>query len=164
MASWREVPVDDDAALALLTEYFSARAEDFPASQGQYRTLFPSVDQFVPPRGVFLLVEGEDLAGEAADVGCGGIRSLDLGDGVATFEVKHLWLQPHTRGLGLGRALLADLEARARSFGGERLVLDTNESLEAAGRLYRSSGFSEVAPYNDNANATTWFAKQLLPR
>lgn len=161
MTSWREASVDDDAALALLTEYFSARAESFPASQGEYRTVFPSAEQFMPPRGVFLVVEGEDLAGEAADVGCGGIRSLDLGDGLRTFEVKHLWLQPHTRGLGLGRALLQELEARARVFGGERLVLDTNESLAAAGGLYRSSGFVEIAPYNENANATTWYAKGL---
>jgi GNAT superfamily N-acetyltransferase len=156
MTSWREAPVDDDAALALLTEYFSARAESFPASQGQYRTVFPAAEHFVPPHGVFLVVEHE-----GADVGCGGIRALDLGDGQRTFEVKHLWLQPHTRGLGLGRSLLQELEARARAFGGGRLVLDTNDSLAAAGGLYRSSGFAEIAPYNDNANATLWFGKSL---
>jgi len=161
MTSWREASVEDDAALALLTEYFSARAQDFPASQGEYRTVFPSADQFVPPRGVFLVIEGEGLDGDAADVGCGGIRQLDLDDGTVTFELKHLWVQPHVRGLGLGRALMRELESRARAFGAQRLVLDTNESLEAAGRLYRSSGFVETAPYNDNSNATTWFEKSL---
>ena len=161
MTSWREASVDDDAALALLTEYFSSRAQTFPASQGEYRTVFPSAEQFVAPHGVFLVVEGDGLDSEAADVGCGGIRRLDLADGTSTFELKHLWLQPHVRGLGLGRALLAELERRARAFGGERLVLDTNDSLEAAGRLYRSSGFEPIEAYNDNQNATAWFAKAL---
>lgn len=161
MTSWRAASVDDDAALALLAEYFSSRAQGFPASQGAYRTAFPSAAQFEPPQGVFLVVEGEDLAGEAADVGCGGIRWLDLADDISTFELKHLWLQPHVRGVGLGRALLAELESRARGFGGQRLVLDTNDSLIAAGGLYRASGFVEIEPYNDNANATRWFAKAL---
>jgi ribosomal protein S18 acetylase RimI-like enzyme len=162
MVSWREAQVDDDAALSLLTEYFSSRAQSFPSSQGEYRTVFPSAEQFVPPRGVFLVVEGEDLAGEPADVGCGGIRRIVIADDPAiTFEVKHLWLQPHVRRLGYGRALLAELQRRAVEFGATRLVLDTNESLTAAGQLYRSAGFETVPPYNDNANATNWYAKRL---
>ena len=162
MTSWREASVDDDAALALLTEYFSSRAQTFPASQGEYSTVFPSAEQFVAPHGVFLIVEGDGLDGEAADVGCGGIRRIDPLDGQATFELKHLWVQPHLRGLGVGRALLAELERRARDFGAERLVLDTNDSLEAAGRLYRSSGFEQIEPYNDNQNATAWYSKTLM--
>ena len=154
--------MDEPAAHALLAEYFGARALSFPADQGEYRTVFPSPEQFVPPRGVFLVVEGEDLAGDAADVGCGGIRRLDdAADGTVRYEVKHLWLQPHTRGSGLGRALLAELERRAREFGAAVVVLDTNESQEAAASLYRSSGYLEVPPYNSNANATNWFAKRL---
>ena len=162
MTSWREASVEDDAALALLTEYFSSRAQTFPASQGEYRTVFPSAEQFVAPRGVFLIVEGDGLDGEAADVGCGGIRRIDPIDGQTTFELKHLWVQPHLRGFGVGRALLAELERRARAFGAERLVLDTNDSLEAAGRLYRSSGFEAIEPYNDNQNATAWYSKTLM--
>jgi GNAT superfamily N-acetyltransferase len=162
MATWREANVTEDAALALLTEYFSSRELDFPKTAGEYRTVFPSPDHFVPPAGIFLIVEAEDLAGEAADVGCGGIRRLpDPEPGVVRFEVKHLWLQPHVRGSGLGKALLAELERRAREFGATELVLDTNASLIAAGRLYRSSGFVEVEAYNDNPNATHWFRKEL---
>ncbi len=163
MATWREASVVDDAALALLTEYFSSRELEFPETMGEYRRVFPSPDQFEPPRGVFLIVEGESLAGDEADIGCGGIRRLDSTEtGVVRFEVKHLWLQPHARGAGLGKALLAELERRAREFGATELVLDTNSSLVAAGGLYRSSGFEEVPPYNDNPNATNWFRKRLL--
>jgi len=160
MVTWRETQTTDAAAHALLTEYFSSRELGFTG--GTYKTTFPDPAQFVPPRGVFVVAEAEDLAGEPADVGCGGIRRLD--DGPADeirYEVKHLWLQPHTRGLGYGRALLAELERRAREFGATELVLDTNASLEAAGGLYRSAGFVNVEPYNDNPNATDWYAKRL---
>ncbi|PRY69703.1 ribosomal protein S18 acetylase RimI-like enzyme [Glaciihabitans tibetensis] len=165
MVSFREVSVLDDSAQALLAEYFSARTLSFPGDQGTYKTTLPDAREFVPPRGVFLVVEGEDLAGDASDVGCGGIRKLDDPANAAgarvRYEVKHLWLQPHTRGLGLGRALLAELERSARALGATELVLDTNASLEAAGGLYRSSGFTEIEPYNSNPNATTWLGKLL---
>lgn len=161
MVSWREAAADDLAAQSLLTEYFASRALGFPPEQGEYQPVFPKPEDFTPPRGAFLVVEGEDLAGEAADVGCGGIRMIDLDDGETTFEVKHLWLQPHVRGGGVGRALLQELERRAVALGATRLVLDTNASLEAAGGLYRSNGYLETEPYNDNPNATTWFAKKL---
>jgi len=162
MVTWRESETTDAAAHALLTEYFTSRELTFSPDQGAYKTTFPDPAQFVPPRGVFLVAEAEDLAGEPADVGCGGIRRIHDGDdGEVRYEVKHLWLQPHTRRLGYGRAMLAELERRARAFGAQQLVLDTNSSLEAAGGLYRSVGFVNVEPYNDNPNATDWFAKDL---
>src|SRR5690554_4505743 len=63
---FREAGVAHDDALAPPTEYFPAPAESFPAGPEAVRTVFPSPDDFVPPRGVFLIVEGEDLAGDAA--------------------------------------------------------------------------------------------------
>lgn len=162
MTAYREAGVTENAALGLLTEYFSARAEGFPAGPEAYRTVFPSPSDFEPPRGVFLIVEGQDLAGEEADIGCGGIRRITPSDeGAVRFEVKHLWVQPHTRGSGLGAALLVELERRARELGAGELVLDTNSSLEAAGRLYAKAGFESIAPYNDNPNATNWYRKVL---
>jgi GNAT superfamily N-acetyltransferase len=163
MVSWREESVESEAAHRLLTEYFESRAEGFPAGRGAYRTTFPNPADFVPPRGLFLVVESED----GADVGCGGIRSLAAAEpgiaeqGVVRFEVKHLWLEPGSRGHGYGRALLAELERRARAFGAEELVLDTNASLTAAGNLYQSFGFVGIAAYNDNPNATNWYCKTL---
>ena len=162
MVTWREERVDSESARTLLGEYFGSRELDFPTNQGRYRIVFPAAEAFVPPRGVFLVVEAEDLAGDAADVGCGGIRRLDDTDeGLIRYEVKHLYLQPHTRGHGLGRALLAELERRAREFGARSLVLDTNASLVAAAGLYRSAGYDGIEPYNDNANATNWYEKVL---
>jgi GNAT superfamily N-acetyltransferase len=149
--TFRETSVTDASAHALLAEYFAYRAQTFPNAAG-YVTTFPVPEQFVRPEGVFLVVELD-----GADVGCGGIRSLGSG----RFEVKHLWLQPGVQGRGLGRALLAELERLAVELGATELVLDTNASLEAAGGLYRSSGYVDVEPYNDNPNATNWYRKVL---
>ncbi len=150
MATFRESTVDEPAAHRLLSEYFESRELGFIG--GQYRRVFPSSQTFAGPGGAFLIVESD-----GADVGCGGLRTIAPG----RLEVKHLWLEPHTRGRGLGRALLAELERRARELGATELVLDTNASLEAAARLYRSGGFRDVEPYNDNPNATNWYAKTL---
>lgn len=164
MPTFRETPVTDAVAHQLLTEYFTSRAETFPVIQGSYHTALPTPEQFVPPAGVFLLVHGDDDTA----VGCGGIRRLDDGskDSVplVRYEVKHLWLQPQTRGRGWGRMLLDELERRARDFGAGEVVLDTNSSLAAAGALYRRGGYLEVEPYNDNPNATNWYAKQFSSR
>lgn len=161
MPQFRSLPVTDALALELLTEYFTYRAETFPRPSG-YVTTFPSSQQFTAPHGVFVVVERDNSEAEGATppvaLGCGGIRQLEPG----RYEVKHLWVRPEGRGAGLGRQLLDELERRAREWGATELVLDTNESLAAAGGLYRSSGFEPCAPYNDNPNATSWYLKSLI--
>ena len=98
-----ETPVTDAAAHALLTAYFSERALSFPAQQGHYRAALPSAEQFLPPAGVFLLLDDPADDGFA---GCGGIRRLDAGTpNTVRYEIKHLWLQPITQ--ALQRALRA---------------------------------------------------------
>lgn len=150
MPVFRPAAVDDPAVTELLDEYFALRADTFEG--GDYRVARPDPARFVPPAGVFLLVEDE-----LGPVGCGGIRML----APDRAEVKHLYLRDRARGRGWGRELLAELEARAVGFGARVVVLDTNATLEAAQGLYRSSGYLEVDAYNDNPNATHWFSKDL---
>ena len=151
MPTYRATPVTDATAQALLAEYFAYRASTFPVPSG-YRVAPPDPARFTAPDGVFVVVRE---CGEA--IGCGGIRRLQD----ARFEVKHLWIRPLARGRGLGRALLRELERRALRLGATELVLDTNASLEAAGELYRSSGYEAMPAYNGNPNATDWYRKTI---
>jgi ribosomal protein S18 acetylase RimI-like enzyme len=68
---------------------------------------------------------------------------------------------PEARGLGLGRRLLLELERRAREAGARVVRLETNRSLKEAIHLYRSSGYREVARFNDGPYAHHWFEKML---
>lgn len=141
----------------LLDAYFEERRATFPPTQGAYRKTYPNGAEFTAPDGAFLLVVEAD-----EDLGCGGVRRLTNATTTSRrFEVKHLWIRPDVRGRGLGRMLLHALEQRAIELHAEEIVLDTNESLEAAGGLYRSSGYREIAAYNVNPNATHWYAKTV---
>ncbi|MGX5680687.1 GNAT family N-acetyltransferase [Schumannella luteola] len=152
MPEFVETAVDAPEARMLLDEYFEFRAAGFPVAGG-YRTVHPAPAAFERPHGVFVVVrEGDDV------LGCGGIRMLSP----TRAEVKHLWVRPAAQGRGLGRALLGRLEELAAGLGATEAVLDTNASLEAAGSLYRSSGYESIEPYNDNPNATHWYRKVLV--
>jgi len=157
MITLRESSVDAPDAHALLAAYFASRELGFAHQNVVYTTTFPDPSAFDPPSGVFVLLE--DDSGTA--MGCGGIRLLADGPSGRRYEVKHLFLRPETRGRGWGRVVLDELERRAIAFGAQELVLDTHHSLTAAGRLYASSGFVEIPPYNDNPNASRWYAKRL---
>ncbi|MGN9906856.1 GNAT family N-acetyltransferase [Phytohabitans sp. LJ34] len=105
-----------------------------------------------PTDGMLLLVA--TLHAEA--VGCGALRVRD-----SYAEVKRMWVAPSVRGLGLGRRLLTELEAAAAGRGVRLLRLETNDSLTEAVALYRSAGYREVAPFNDEPYAHHWFEKEI---
>lgn len=86
-------------------------------------------------RGAFLLARLGDEA-----VGCGAVRML--ADGRA--EVKRMFVRRPAQSTGVGRALLARLEAEARARGATGLVLEMGDSQPAAFRLYESFGFRPV--------------------
>lgn len=144
---------DDPATARLLDAYFIERVAGF--TPGDYRVAPPDPAAFLPP-GTLLRVDDDD----GTPLATGGLRAIPPAEGVR-MEVKHLYVVPEARGRGLGRMLLTRLEEAARAAGADLLVLDTNRALEAAGGLYRSAGFDSVPPFNDNPNATDWFAKRL---
>ena len=109
-------------------------------------------DEFRDPDGAVVLgrVEGRS-------VGCAGLRPV----GESTLELKHFFLLPDVRGRGLGRVLLAGVEAVARALGARRILLDTAAPLLEAAALYRSAGYREIPRYNDNPHAVAWFERAL---
>ena len=106
-----------------------------------------------PPAGLLLVAR---LRGEP--VACGALR-LPPGEPA---EIKRLWVAPSARGLGVARRVLAELEAHALRAGAHVVHLDTNRHLRAATALYRSAGYAEVAPFNDEPYAHHWFEKRLV--
>jgi GNAT superfamily N-acetyltransferase len=91
-------------------------------------------------RGAFLVVYLD-----GAPVGCGALRVLDA----ETAELKRMYVRPEERGRGLGRRLVAALEAEARAIGVRRLVLETGIRQAAALALYRATGFEPIPLYGE---------------
>jgi DNA-binding MarR family transcriptional regulator/GNAT superfamily N-acetyltransferase len=109
-------------------------------------------DEMTPPAGLFLLAT---LHGEP--VGCGAVKFHPD----APSEIKRMWVSVEARGLGLGRRLLAQLEACAKARGVRTLRLETNRTLDEAISLYRTAGYREVAAFNDEPYAHHWFEKTI---
>ena len=105
-------------------------------------------------RGVFVIARLDARA-----VGCGAIRRLDG----TTAEVKRMYVEPELRGHGVGRAVLDDLESRARALGVTRLVLETGVHQHAAIALYEHAGFEQVDCWGEYLTSPTsvCFAKDI---
>lgn len=59
-------------------------------------------------------------------------------------QLRWFLVAPEARGAGLGRRLLEEAVAFARTAGYERMILWTVSALETAARLYREAGFERV--------------------
>jgi DNA-binding MarR family transcriptional regulator/GNAT superfamily N-acetyltransferase len=105
-----------------------------------------------PPSGVLLLAYLRDEA-----VGCGALKNR----AGAPSEIKRMWVADSVRGLGIGRRLLAELEAAALEYGARTVRLETNRNLTEAIAMYRRAGYVEVAAFNDEPFAHHWFEKPL---
>ena len=105
-----------------------------------------------PPAGLFLVSYLRD-----APVGCGALKHF--ADGVS--DIKRMWVAEAARGLGLGRRLLTELEARAGEHGTRIVRLETSRFLTEAIALYVSAGYVEVPAFNDEPFADHWFEKRL---
>ena len=77
-------------------------------------------------------------------------------------EITLNYVSPDGRFRGFSRALLAELESRARQFGAETCTLN---STETARRFYRSSGYIEYGPPRPGFRADVAYPmiKRLIP-
>jgi putative acetyltransferase len=97
---------------------------------------------YAPPEGRLLLAEYESQL-----AGCVALHKLEPG----VCEMKRLYLRPHFRGKGLGRALADHIITEARRIGYRRMRLDTVEPvMKDAVAMYRKLGFKQIAPYCPN--------------
>ncbi len=135
-----------------LRAYFAELSGRFDSGFDPALSIPAGDEDLTPPAGVLLVAALRD-----EPVGCGALKY----HGDAPAEVKRMWVSSAARGLGLGRRLLAELEARAAAHGVRTLRLETNRTLTEAIALYRSAGYREVDPFNQEPYAHHWFEKTL---
>ena len=106
-----------------------------------------------PPHGAMLVAY---LRGTA--MGCGALKHHEDG---SPSDIKRMWVHEGARGRGVGRRLLEELERLAAEHGDSAVRLETNALLVEAIGLYRSVGYVEVEPFNEEPFADHWFRKEL---
>jgi GNAT superfamily N-acetyltransferase len=148
----RRIPGDSADALALVRAMLDDVTEVYGGFDDDAYTPSATPEDFSPPGGAFVAIYEEDRP-----VAGGGIKRF--ADGIA--EIKRMYVVPDRRGAGLGRALLAGLEAAARDLGYAVARLDTGRLLPDAERMYRSAGYEEIGDYNGNEYASFWGEKRL---
>jgi ribosomal protein S18 acetylase RimI-like enzyme len=113
--------------------------------------------KYAPPFGELLLARSFD----GVALGCVGVRPLG---GPVVCEMKRLYVRPHGRGLGIGRALVTAILSAAKEFGYAEMKLDTLSSMQEAIALYKQFGFAEIPAYYDNpVRGVVYLGKQLAP-
>lgn len=129
MIQIRDIQLEDSEALASMISEFT-HLEVTPAQVRQ---------RLVRSRGIEhpLLAE---LDGQAA--GFASLRLLYyLGEDVPYAEISELFVSRSYRRQGIGQALMAELEVRARAAGASSLAVLTSEENEPAFSLYRAREF-----------------------
>jgi GNAT superfamily N-acetyltransferase len=126
--------IDSEVGGALVADLL----DDLRARYGAEDPDRPDASELAPPTGVFLVAWID-----AEPVGCGGVRAHagDVG------ELKRMYVKPDKRRTGVARAVLTELEARARRLGYARLRLETGVRQPEAIALYRSAGYEPIEPY-----------------
>jgi DNA-binding MarR family transcriptional regulator/GNAT superfamily N-acetyltransferase len=136
------------AVQAYQAELSSRFEEGFDPARG----ISATDDEVSPPAGLFLLATLH-----AEPVGCGVLKFHQD----APAHLKRMWVAREVRGLGLGRRLLAELEAQAAAHGARAVQLETHRALNEAIGLYRTAGYREVPAFNDELYASYWFEKSI---
>lgn len=98
------------------------------------------VDEFVPPRGRFLIGTEDDTP-----VAMGGWSHVHGASSDA--EIRRMYVRPQARRHGHAATVLAALEADARAAGATRVVLTTGVPQDAAVRFYRARGYVDIEPF-----------------
>lgn len=147
-----EVDPRCDIARYCLGEYYAELARRFEKGFDVALSRDPDAADMVRPRGAFIVAVSDGLP-----LGCVGLK----GSGREMAEIKRLWVAPGARGLGIGKRLMAAAETAARELSIKVLRLDTNSALLEALQLYKRTGWTEIARFNDDPYPDLFFEKVL---
>jgi DNA-binding MarR family transcriptional regulator/GNAT superfamily N-acetyltransferase len=148
----RPVDPNDPDARQCLRAYFAELDSRAESGYDPAAGVPAEPHELSPPVGCFLVayLHGEPIA-------CGGVKHATG----APAHIRRMWVSPSARGLGLGRRLLHELEARAVEAGATTAHIETGDVLTEALALYRSEGYVGVPPFNDEPFADHWLEKRL---
>jgi GNAT superfamily N-acetyltransferase len=110
------------------------------------------VAEMGPPGGTFVVGYDGDVA-----VCCGGVKRLSD----EACEIKRMFVVEGARSRGVARALLDELERRARDLGYTIARLDTGHRQPHAQSLYERAGYVAIENFNANPVATFFGEKRL---
>ena len=140
-------PLTGPVAQALIATLNAELSALYPEPGATHFQLDPA--QVAPGAGAFLVARKD-----GKPIGCGALRRLtdeavvvELGADVG--ELKRMFVARDGRGQGIGRALLAQLEAQARALGLSRIVLETGIRQHEALALYRRAGYTDIPAYGE---------------
>jgi L-amino acid N-acyltransferase YncA len=140
----RDATPDDAGAVAAI---FNQGIEDRLATlETEFRTPAERrhwLEQRGPRHPVLVAVDGDEIRGWAS---LNPFNPRPVYDYVADFSI---YVARAHRGAGIGSALLAALEERARAIGYHKLVLAAFPTNAAGMRLYTSHGFRVVGTYHE---------------
>lgn len=138
--------------------------------QAEYAALYGTPDDTPLDATMFDAPSGAFFVGYVAGVPCatGAWRRRDdvlaLGSG-NTAEIKRMYVVARGRRTGLGRLMLAHLEASARHAGAEVAILETGLKQPEAIKLYESCGYGRIGGFGHYRESplSRCFAKSLVP-
>lgn len=153
MLAFRACPADEEPAAALvqgMRDEIAALYDGLNLDGPDMPKAGPR--ELAPPDGTFVVGFEDDIA-----VCCGGVKRLP--DGAC--EIKRMFVASEARGRGVARALLAELERRARELGYTTVRLDTGPRQTRAQRMYERAGYVAIENFNANPVAT-FFGEKVL--
>jgi putative acetyltransferase len=141
-----DFPADTNLVLGIWREFIADAPVnlDYQNNEAEFANM---PGKYARPEGCVMLAEqGDGVAGSIA------FRKVSA----EICEMKRLFVRPHARGSGLGRALIERLIEEARASGYGEMRLDVMEKYFVARGLYEAFGFVDAEPisYNPVAGAS----------
>jgi L-amino acid N-acyltransferase YncA len=135
----RVATTDDASAIDAIYNHYVANAtctwQYEPSPPGERRDAIAAQDAAHPI--TVALLDGEI-------VGFGSLKVYNKREGYRFTVENTVYVHPDHHRRGIGRALLADLVARARALGHRHIIAGVSADQEASMALHRAAGFVEV--------------------
>jgi GNAT superfamily N-acetyltransferase len=95
----------------------------------------PKAEEFEREKSFFVIARNDGVP-----IGCGGLVNIDEN----TCEVKRMFVEPYSRGRGVAKMILLELERLAKESGFSLVQLETGQHQPEAIIMYEHNGYSRI--------------------